>query len=86
MEHLTDALPLGERVFWYENGTAPAGEPTRQGRMDLTGVEIPTGAAAYLCGPVPFMRDVRAQLIAAGVAPRDVHYEVFGPDLWLAHA
>ncbi|WP_310709247.1 Rrf2 family transcriptional regulator [Nonomuraea sp. 3-1Str] len=47
-------------------------------------VEIPEGAVAYLCGPLPFMRDARAQLIAAGVAPRDVHYEVFGPDLWLA--
>lgn len=42
------------------------------------------GTRAYLCGPLPFMRTVRRQLIAKGVAPADVHYEVFGPDLWLA--
>jgi nitric oxide dioxygenase len=30
------------------------------------------------------MRAVRAQLIGKGVAPADIHYEVFGPDLWLA--
>lgn len=29
------------------------------------------------------MRAVRTQLLAQGVAPRNVHYEVFGPDLWL---
>ncbi|MDQ0683348.1 ferredoxin-NADP reductase [Streptomyces achromogenes] len=27
-----------------------------------------------------------AQLIAKGVAPAGVHYEVFGPDLWPATA
>ncbi|MFI7700571.1 globin domain-containing protein [Nonomuraea sp. NPDC049480] len=70
-----------ERTFWYETG---ATAPDRDGRMDLEGVEIPEGAIAYLCGPVPFMRDVRAQLLKAGVAARDIHYEVFGPDLWLA--
>ncbi|NRQ39962.1 hemin transporter [Nonomuraea sp. NN258] len=69
-----------ERVFWYEQDAAA---PDRAGRMDLDGIEIPAGAVAYLCGPVPFMRDVRARLLRAGVAARDVHYEVFGPDLWL---
>jgi nitric oxide dioxygenase len=32
------------------------------------------------------MRAVRAQLIEKGVSPADVHYEVFGPDLWPAGA
>ncbi|MFI9598190.1 Rrf2 family transcriptional regulator [Nonomuraea sp. NPDC052265] len=70
----------GDRsVFWYEEGEGP-----RTGRMDLTGVRIPEGAVVYMCGPLAFMREARAQLIEAGVAPRDIHYEVFGPDLWLA--
>ncbi|MFC4121204.1 globin domain-containing protein [Nonomuraea zeae] len=83
MRRLTDALPGAERVFWYEEGGCDC---ARTGRMDLEGVEIPEGAVVYMCGPVPFMRAARAQLIAAGVAPRDVHYEVFGPDLWLGAA
>jgi ferredoxin-NADP reductase len=40
---------------------------------------------AYLCGPVPFMRSVRAQLLARGMPAADIHYEVFGPDLGLDH-
>ncbi|MEV8630341.1 globin domain-containing protein [Streptosporangium sp. NPDC051023] len=79
-EELVGALPTARSVLWYEEG---AGDGARQGRMDLTGVEVPPGAVAYLCGPVPFMRQARSQLIGAGVAPRDIHYEVFGPDLWL---
>jgi nitric oxide dioxygenase len=81
MERLTDELPGGERVFWYESG-----DGGRTGRMNLDGVEIPEGAVVYMCGSVPFMRSARAQLIEAGVAPRDIHYEVFGPDLWLGAA
>lgn len=51
--------------------------------MDLSTIEIPAGATAYLCGPLPFLRAVRGQLLAAGVPAADIHYEVFGPDLWL---
>ncbi|WP_431900568.1 globin domain-containing protein [Nonomuraea sp. bgisy101] len=76
-----DMLRLAtERVFWYESGAAA---PDRDGLMDLDGIKIPAGAVAYLCGPVPFMRDMRARLLTAGVAASDIHYEVFGPDLWL---
>lgn len=38
---------------------------------------------AYLCGPLPFLRAVRGDLIGRGTAAADIHYEVFGPDLWL---
>ncbi|WP_214325740.1 globin domain-containing protein [Nonomuraea sediminis] len=81
MERLAGTLPEAERIYWYEQG-----DGARTGRMDLTDVELPKGAVVYLCGPLPFMRDLRAQLISAGVAPRDIHYEVFGPDLWIAAA
>ncbi|MFD6323713.1 globin domain-containing protein [Streptomyces sp. NPDC058442] len=67
--------------FWYEQD-APAGAAT--GYVDLTDVPVAPGTRAYLCGPLPFMRTVREQLIGKGVAPADIHYEVFGPDLWLA--
>ncbi|MFB4271924.1 globin domain-containing protein [Nonomuraea sp. GTA35] len=83
MERLTGELPAGERVFWYENGAA---DGARAGWLNLDGIEIPPGAVVYMCGSLPFMRSARAQLIEAGVAPRDIHYEVFGPDLWLGAA
>ncbi|MFJ4618377.1 globin domain-containing protein [Streptomyces sp. NPDC088812] len=76
-------LPAAAVHLWYEQD-APTGAHT--GRADLTGVTVHPGTRAYLCGPLPFMRAVRAQLIEQGVSPADVHYEVFGPDLWLAGA
>jgi nitric oxide dioxygenase len=30
------------------------------------------------------MRAVRSQAIEAGIPATNIHYEVFGPDLWLA--
>ncbi|MFI5792066.1 globin domain-containing protein [Streptomyces sp. NPDC051677] len=76
-------LPDASVHLWYER-EAPA--DARTGLADLTDVPVAPGTRAYLCGPLPFMRAVRAQLIEKGVAPADVHYEVFGPDLWLAKA
>ncbi|MGV9642694.1 globin domain-containing protein [Streptomyces sp. NPDC004822] len=72
--------------FFYETGADPAEASHRTGLVDLTDVDVPEGTHAYLCGPLPFMRAVRAQLLAKGVAAADIHYEVFGPDLWLAQA
>ncbi|UUU34405.1 globin domain-containing protein [Streptomyces sp. CA-210063] len=69
--------------FWYEE-PEPGHPADRTGLADLSRLDVPTGTRAYLCGPLPFMRAVRAQLIAKGVPPADIHYEVFGPDLWLA--
>jgi len=52
--------------------------------MDLDHVDLPWGAAYYLCGPVRFMQAIRSALLERGVPPRDIQYEVFGPDLWQA--
>ncbi|MCX4739565.1 globin domain-containing protein [Streptomyces antibioticus] len=76
-------LPEASVHLWYER-EAPEGAAT--GLADLTDVPVRPGTRAYLCGPLPFMRAVRAQLLTKGVAPADIHYEVFGPDLWLASA
>ncbi|MCD9874807.1 globin domain-containing protein [Streptomyces guryensis] len=79
---LVEQLPDARALFWYERPGAE--EPdAREGLMDLSGVELPDGATVFLCGPVPFMRDVRAQLLGAGIPARRIRYEVFGPDLWL---
>ncbi|MFI6577327.1 globin domain-containing protein [Nocardiopsis sp. NPDC050513] len=75
---LAGRIAGADLLTWYESG-----ERDRSGRMDLSGVDLPEDCEVYLCGPLPFMRDVRAQVLAAGVPARSVHYEVFGPDLWL---
>ncbi|SFS62017.1 globin domain-containing protein [Streptomyces sp. ok210] len=82
-ERLTGKLPDAAAHFWYEN-PEPGHAADRTGLVDLSGLTVPAGTHAYLCGPLPFMRAVRAQLLAKGVPAADIHYEVFGPDLWFA--
>ncbi|MGW2229140.1 globin domain-containing protein [Streptomyces formicae] len=81
-------LPDAAAHFFYERPGAEREHPAAlTGRVDLAALPpLPAGTRAYLCGPLPFMRDVRTQLIGRGVAPADIHYEVFGPDLWLGQA
>ncbi|MER7753231.1 globin domain-containing protein [Kitasatospora sp. NPDC097643] len=83
LAQLTAKLPNATAHVFYER---PLGEwpAERTGLVDLSTVDVPAGTTAYLCGPLPFMRAVREQLLAAGVPAADIHYEVFGPDLWLA--
>jgi nitric oxide dioxygenase len=79
-------LPNGSVHAWFEQGaecSLPV-DGAHGGLMDLGQVDLPDGAVYYLCGPVPFMQAVRGALIDRGVAPRDIQYEVFGPDLWQA--
>ena len=79
LRSLVEALPNGELHLWYEEAGAPE---ALTGRADLGVLRLPEGVTAYLCGPLPFMRTVRGDLLGLGVPARDVHYEVFGPDLW----
>jgi nitric oxide dioxygenase len=88
------ALPDASLHLWYEAGATDATDATdgttaangpagvRTGLVDLAEVRVAPGTHAYLCGPLPFMRAVRTQLLAKGVPASHVHYEVFGPDLW----
>ncbi|MEU8927699.1 globin domain-containing protein [Kitasatospora sp. NPDC048545] len=82
LARLTAELPNATAHVFYER---PLGEwpAERTGLVDLASVEVPAGTTAYLCGPLPFLRAVREQLLTAGVPAADIHYEVFGPDLWL---
>ncbi len=80
------ALPAGSVHVWFEQGaecSLPV-DGVRAGQLDLTEVDLPDGALYYLCGPLPFMQAVRSALLDRGVPPRDIQYEVFGPDLWQA--
>ncbi|MEU1053237.1 globin domain-containing protein [Streptomyces sp. NPDC005876] len=87
-EHLAlvAALPDARLHLFYEEpgDAAPAGAAA--GRADLGGLDLPPGLTVYLCGPVPFMRAVRGDLLRRGVPAERVHYEVFGPDLWLGRS
>ena len=87
LAELVSRLPGGSLHHWYEDlGIRESSETTSEGRMTLQNAHITPNAQAYLCGPMPFMDSVRSTLIERGVAPANIHYEVFGPDKWLPNA
>ncbi|TFB62016.1 hemin transporter [Cryobacterium sp. Hz7] len=73
-------LEAAELELWLE---IPS-EGHHEGFMSLESVTIPADASVYLCGPLPFMRSLRSQALESGVPADRIHYEIFGPDLWLA--
>lgn len=81
-----DQLDFAALELWLENPVDGADDGAHTGFMSLDNVEIPAGATLYLCGPLPFMRVIRNQALNSGVPAANIHYEVFGPDLWLASA
>jgi len=63
---LVGQLPVPRAEFWHERPGSE--EPAAHtGLMSLDGVELPADATVFLCGPLPFMRTVRARLVEAGI-------------------
>ncbi|ELP64182.1 globin domain-containing protein [Streptomyces turgidiscabies] len=80
---LVSRLTSADLHLWYENDAHHSpGLNVFAGRAALDHLTLAPDTAAYLCGPLPFMRTVRGELLARGLHPAAIHYEVFGPDLW----
>jgi len=79
---LLRALRNARHHLWYEVPGDQAPEAA-VGQADVSGLRLPADLTAYLCGPLPFMRAVCGDLLRLGVPAERIHYEVFGPDLWL---
>ena len=87
LKELVGALPAATLHRWYEDlGVRPTRDVLRVGRVDLETVGIPADAKIYLCGPLPFMESVHHSLVEQHIPEADIHYEIFGPDKWLASA
>jgi ferredoxin-NADP reductase/MOSC domain-containing protein YiiM len=80
---LLASLPHTREHVFYSAATpaerhrahAAAGRLTKKA---LTGLSLPAGASAYVCGPASFMTDMRDALTAIGVDPARIHTELFG--------
>lgn len=77
-----EALPGLRSITWYEDAEGAEGPDVREGFVDVAELPLPPKARVFMCGPIPFLRDVRRGLLDAGVSAERIHYEVFGPDLW----
>ncbi|WP_028476624.1 globin domain-containing protein [Nocardia sp. CNY236] len=61
--------------IWYEESTPGA----REGRVDLSVLNLPADADAYVCGPPGFLLEMQRQLRSAGVPQSRMHLEQFTP-------
>jgi ferredoxin len=69
---LIDELPHARQEVIYTSSA---------GRLDGKGVAalgLPRDAAVYMCGPDPFMADMRSALVDAGIDPTQIYSELFG--------
>lgn len=67
---------------WYANGHNETEDSCYDGYMDLSKIkeQLPLADADfYMCGPIPFMKAAKQQLVELGVNNDRIHYEVFGP-------
>ncbi|WP_217179054.1 globin domain-containing protein [Streptomyces sp. AC495_CC817] len=81
---LVSRLTGADLHLWYEQDAhLSPNANVFTGRAALDHLTPAPDTTAYLCGPLPFMRAARGELLAKGLRPAAVHYEVFGPDLWL---
>ncbi|EYF03399.1 Flavohemoprotein (Hemoglobin-like protein) [Chondromyces apiculatus DSM 436] len=87
-EHLTEVASAHPQVRSFLIYSRPTdadrtrGHFHKEGRIDLdwlTSVLPEEHADVYLCGPAPFLKDVRNALLVHGVPPGHIHYEYFGP-------
>jgi ferredoxin-NADP reductase/MOSC domain-containing protein YiiM len=69
---LLDSLSAARRRVFY---TADNGRPDESA---IGALDLPQDAVAYLCGPQPFMTDMRSALVGAGIDESRVHSELFG--------
>jgi ferredoxin-NADP reductase/MOSC domain-containing protein YiiM len=80
---LLRSLPNAREQVFYSHATpaelrrehAVAGHVTKD---TLGALGLPASAQAYVCGPPAYMADVRDALSAVGIAPGNVHTELFG--------
>jgi nitric oxide dioxygenase len=79
-----ERFPNAAAATWLLDTDGAEDLDAEQGFMNLRERDLPADAQYYLCGPLPFMQSVRSALIERGAPARDIQYEVFGPDLWLA--
>lgn len=76
-----EIMPNLRSLVFYEH--ADADDQALVGRMKIDALPDWNKEATdvYLCGPLPFMQEQRAALLAAGVPADRLHREVFGPDM-----
>ncbi|WP_019056159.1 MOSC and FAD-binding oxidoreductase domain-containing protein [Streptomyces prunicolor] len=80
---LLTSLPDAHEHVFYSAATPEElrhahATPGRLTKDRLLALSVPADATAYVCGPAPFMTDMRQALTEAGIDPAHIRTELFG--------
>ncbi|GAA1353255.1 globin domain-containing protein [Falsarthrobacter nasiphocae] len=75
-----EALPNARAEWFLREET---GADHRTDKVNLAELGVTPETHVFLCGPMAFMQAMREQALEIGVAPQDIHYDAFGPDIWM---
>ncbi|MDG4771622.1 globin domain-containing protein [Solwaraspora sp. WMMD792] len=85
LPELQQRMPNLSVHLWYEDATdgeLPDLKATiHSGWIDPARIPFAPDTYAHLCGPVPFMAQVRGELLLRGLPAERIVYEVFGPGM-----
>ncbi len=83
VRRLMHALPRGRSYVCYSKPGAPSkvredfDSTGHLSRSHFEEARVPQEAEVYLCGPNRFMADMKVELTSFGVAPEQIHLEIF---------
>ncbi|MBP1917083.1 NO-inducible flavohemoprotein [Lederbergia galactosidilytica] len=80
-ENLVKQLKKGTYYYGYEKPTNPDGDHHFIGYIteEFLKDKIANNTVCYVCGPVPFLKNIVQMLANIGVSKENIRYEFFGP-------
>ncbi|MGA8246042.1 MAG: MOSC and FAD-binding oxidoreductase domain-containing protein [Nocardioides sp.] len=77
---LLASLPHARELVYFSSGdrSPPGVTSGRLTAAEVARLGVPSGASAYICGPLSFMDDMQTALVGVGVDARNIHVERFG--------
>ncbi|MBS4179237.1 NO-inducible flavohemoprotein [Lederbergia citrea] len=82
---MTEKLANGEIYYGYENPINAAGIHHFTGYIsqEFLAEKVDKDTICYICGPVPFLKNVVNMLASLGIPETNIRYEFFGPAMAL---
>ena len=76
-------MPNLQNITFYEDDCVDTDATNLAGRMQVAKLPLwnVNKAKVYMCGPLPFMQAQWQDLLKSGVPVKQLHREVFGPDM-----
>lgn len=80
ISQITESRPEISSHYWYNQGSRDPQIFSGLMNLDRISEKLPINTGYfYICGPSGFMKFIKQQLLALGVAEDHIFYEVFGP-------